>query len=224
MPEELTVEQVIDRVKRRKLTYLKKQSLRDLADVVADLEERGIAGAVVECGAALGGSAIVMAAAKSQERPMWVYDMFGTIPPPSDKDGEKVQERYDKIARGESHGIRGDVYYGYREDLLGEVRKRFRRFGLPPRRNAITLVKGDFRDTLDVDYPVAVAHLDGDWYESTMVCLQRIWPKVVPGGRIVVDDYDHWEGCRRAVDEFFADRTDYVQETRNKVHFVRKSE
>ena len=48
--------------------------------------------------------------------------------------------------------------------------------------------------------------LDGDWYESTRVCLEHLHDLVVPGGFVIIDDYGYWEGCRRAVDEFLASR------------------
>ena len=63
---------------------------------------------------------------------------------------------------------------------------------------------------------VALAHVDGDWYESVMTCLERIAPYLVPEGRIVIDDYDSWSGCRKAVDEYFSDK-------RDRYEFVRKS-
>ena len=44
--------------------------------------------------------------------------------------------------------------------------------------------------------------LDGDWYESTRVCLENLYPHVAPGGIVIVDDYYNWDGCARAVNEF----------------------
>jgi hypothetical protein len=221
VPEPLTVEQVVNRVSRRKLTYLPEAALHDLAAAVDATERAGLPGQLLECGTALGGSAIVMAAAKDPARRLRLFDMFGTIPPPTAKDGEKVQQRYESIARGESKGIRGDVYYGYREDLLREVRRSFRRLGLPPRKNNVELVKGDFHDTLRIDHPVALAHLDGDWYESTLVCLERIVPHLVVGGRLVIDDYHFWEGCQQAVDEYFEGRAGFLREQHERLHIVR---
>jgi asparagine synthase (glutamine-hydrolysing) len=69
---------------------------------------------------------------------------------------------------------------------------------------------------------VAVAHLDGDWYESTLTCLECIVPYLAPGGCLVIDDYDHWSGCRKAIDEFFADRQGFVQERRERLHIVKQ--
>ena len=66
-----------------------------------DLERARRPGLIIEAARA-GGSAIVMAAAKSGARPMKVYDVFGMIPPPGERDGEDVHERYEKIAGGDA--------------------------------------------------------------------------------------------------------------------------
>jgi hypothetical protein len=211
------VEDAIVRVRREHLTYLQADNLRELAAAVID----AVPGLVVEAGTALGGSAIVMAAAKDPARPMKVYDVFGTIPPPGDHDGPDVHRRYATIAAGAAKGVGGETYYGYRDDLYREVTDAFGRLGVPPAEHNVELVRGRFEETIDLDEPVAVAHLDGDWYQSTMTCLTRIAPLLPPGGRIVLDDYDAWSGCRAAVDEYFDGRDGYRFERRTRLHVVR---
>jgi hypothetical protein len=152
---------------------------------------------------------------------MKVFDVFGMIPPPSEKDGEDVHQRYQTILSGESKGIAGETYYGYRDGLLAEVTESFANHGLPIGENRIELIQGLFQDTIELDEPVALAHLDGDWYESTMTCLSRIAPLLAVGGRFVIDDYDAWSGCRTAVDEYFAGRAGFRFERRGKLHIVR---
>lgn len=218
-----SLRQVMDAVRAENLTYLTPLFLESLVSCVLETEAAGREGLILEAGTALGGSAIAMAAAKDPARPMRVYDVFGMIPEPSEADGADVVRRYDVITSGRSRGLGGDTYYGYREDLLGEVAESFRRHGVPPQEHAISLVQGLFEDTMHLDEPVALAHVDGDWYESTMTCLVRITPHLVEGGRIVIDDYYMWSGCRRAVDEFFADRDGFRIERRAKVHIVRDS-
>lgn len=73
-------------------------------------------------------------------------------------------------------------------------------------------------------FPIAVAHLDCDWYESLMTCLREIEPQLVVGGRFVIDDYYNWSGCTRAVDEFFAKRENYRWEHRSRSHLVKLSD
>ena len=212
-----TVEDTIAAVRREHLTYLKQESLRELAAMVID----AVPGLVVEAGTALGGSAIVMAAAKDRERPMKVYDVFGTIPPPGEHDGPDVHRRYATIAAGDARGVGGETYYGYREDLYREVADSFGRHGVPADAYNVELIQGLFEDTIELDEPVALAHLDGDWYESTMTCLTRLAPLLPRGGRIVLDDYDTWSGCRAAVDEYFTGRDGYRFEHRTRLHVVR---
>ncbi|SDS39908.1 asparagine synthase (glutamine-hydrolysing) [Friedmanniella luteola] len=215
------VVETVDRVHREHLSYLSRDNLAMLARLVVALERDGRPGLVVEAGTARGGSAIVMAAAKAPERPMKVYDVFGMIPAPSEKDGEDVHRRYRLIRDGGSRGVGGELYYGYRDDLYSEVRESFARCGVEVGRHRVDLVRGLFQDTIDLAEPVALAHLDGDWYESTLTCLERLAPLLVPGGRLVLDDYDAWSGCKRAVDEYFAGRPGFRLERRAKLHAVR---
>lgn len=217
----MELQEVCDGVLNERLTFLGPLPLRSLVSCVMEAEKSVRPGAIIEAGTALGGSAIAMAAAKSTDRPMYVYDVFGMIPPPSAKDTEREAKRYKEISTGESTGVGGDTYYGYRDDLLGEVTNSFERFGIHTDERNVHLIKGLFQDTIHLDEPVALAHLDGDWYESTMVCLERIAPLVVPGGRIVIDDYHHWTGCRHAVEDFMRNRTDFRVEYRARVHLVK---
>ena len=215
------LEKLITSVRKQHITFLSVASLRTLSAAMTEIEEQGIEGCVLEAGTARGGSAIVLAATKAIGRPMRVYDVFGTIPPPTERDGADVHERYATIKRGEAKGIGGDTYYGYRENLLDEVTQSFVDHGLDPSANSVELVPGLFEDTITVDGPVALAHLDGDWYESTMTCLTRIAPRLSRGGRLVIDDYDAWSGCRIAIDEYFAVNKGYSFERRGKLHIVK---
>jgi asparagine synthase (glutamine-hydrolysing) len=214
---------IVRAVRRDRLTYLDEDALTDLYEAVQRLEAAGAEGALVEAGCALGGSAIVLAAAKAPARPLYVYDVFGIIPAPSAHDEADVHARYADIAAGRSRGIGGDRYYGYEEGLLEKVRAHFVRHGLPPEAHAVHLVRGLFQDTLHPPGPVALAHVDGDWYESVMTCLERIAPRLVPGGVLVIDDYDRWSGCRKAVDAYFAGKEEaFAFVRRERLHVVRK--
>jgi predicted O-methyltransferase YrrM len=213
---------LIRRVQSQKLTYLNLAALHDLQAAVRDAEDTSRPGALVECGCALGGSAIVLAAARrGNDRPVWVYDVFGMIPPPSDRDGEDVKDRYSTIVGGEAKGLDGETYYGYKQDLYDEVAASFRRFGLPVETSNIHLIKGLFEDTLRPEGAVALAHLDGDWYDSVMVCLERLWPLLSDSGVIIIDDYYAWSGCRRAVDDFTAMRSDCERQEKARLHLVK---
>lgn len=216
------LEDVITRVRSERLTFLKADALHDLADAVRRVEEAGLPGEIVEAGAALGGSSVVLGVAKAKARPLRVYDTFGLIPPPSEKDGDDVHERYQVIASGQAKGRRGERYYGYRENLLQEVRQSFRRFGVPPKEHRVSFVQGVYEETMtNIDFDVALVHVDCDWYSSVMTCLTQLEPHLVPGGRFIIDDYSDWSGCRTAVDEFFADRPGYCFEWHSRLHVVK---
>jgi asparagine synthase (glutamine-hydrolysing) len=220
-----SVAPVIEAVVRDHLTYLERDALLDLSEAVERIERDGIEGAVLEAGTARGGSALVLAASKSPERPLHLYDTFGLIPPPSDRDGEDVKERYEVIASGEAEGPGGSRYYGYEEDLLGQIRDLFATHGLPPGEHSVEFFQGLFQDTMRIERPVALAHLDSDWFDSVHTCLERIAPRLSVGGRFVIDDYGAWSGARDAVDEFFKDRRDgeFEFEEHARLHIVRRS-
>lgn len=216
------VEEVIRGVRAEALSYLSEENLGALAKAAQHADRMQHEGEIIECGTALGGSAIVMAAAKATDRPMRVFDVFGMIPAPGEADGPDVQQRYERISAGQAKGVGGSTYYGYRDNLYDEVAASFARHGVETAAQHVDLVRGLFEDTVQVDGPVALAHLDGDWYDSTMVCLERVAPALVRGGRIVIDDYYKWSGCRDAVNDYFSGRTGYALERRAKVHVVRR--
>ena len=215
---------VVEAVIADDLTYLERDALLDLQDAVTRIDAEGIPGVLIEAGTARGGSALAIAAAKRPERPLHLYDTFGLIPPPSERDGADVKERYEVIAAGKAVGPGGSRYYGYEEDLLGQIEELFRSRGYPAEDNEIHFVQGLYEDTLHPEEPVALAHLDSDWFDSVHTCLERIAPRLSVGGRFVIDDYGAWSGARDAVDEFFtAGRDGFEFEQHSRLHIVRTS-
>ena len=214
---------VIRTVHAQRLTYLSRQALVDLYMAVRRLEKRRAPGLIIEAGVALGGSAIVLARSKAAARPLWLYDVFAMIPPPSAQDGPDAHARYAQIAAGCSTGIKGQPYYGYEQGLLEKVKNNFARFGVDLEQSHVQFWPGLFAETLRIDQPVALAHIDCDWYSSVALCLERITPHLIPGGVLVIDDYRDWSGCQRAVDEYFAGRRDeFSFEMRARLHIVRR--
>lgn len=207
---------MIQQVQEKKLTYLDKKALEELLDVVVDNERKQLEGIIIEAGCALGGSAIAIASLKSQERKLFIYDVFGMIPPPSEKDDQDVHERYQEIVSGSSKGIGDNKYYGYEENLYDKVLQEFDNFNINVQESNVHLIKGLFEATLYPDLPISLAHIDCDWYESVLTCLNRIEPRLVRGGTLVIDDYYSWSGCRTAVDDYFKDK-------KGVYNFVKKS-
>jgi len=186
-------------------------------------DRAGEPGVLIEVGCALGGSALVMAAARARGRPLWIYDVFGMPPAPTAGDGPDVHARWAVIAGGKAEGIGGHPYYGYVGGLYERVLATFAAHGFDPEREGIRFVRGMAQDTLREVPPVAVAHVDCDRYASVRACLERIAPRLTPGGVLIVDDYDSKSGCRRAVDEYFRGRgAEYRLVRRSRLHVVRR--
>jgi len=208
---------VSQEIYKKKLSFLSVLALNELVDVIKTNIKNNINGSIIEAGCALGGSAIVIASAKNLETSFFVYDTFTMIPAPSEKDGEDVHLFYKNMKAGKAPGIRGSKYYAYIDNLFEKVQNTFLEFNLDLILNNICLIKGDIQDTMVIDFPVSFAHIDCDWYKSVMTCLQRIWPYLVVGGTLVIDDYNAWSGCFKAVTDFFV-----LQDKKN-FNFVKKS-
>jgi len=178
----------------RPYTMASTARLRGLYRAVEHVVSHNIPGDLVECGTAQGGSAALLGLTITRlggRRRLWVFDTFEGLPPPSSADPDR------EIA---------ELYVGSGRGDLENVRALFARTGILP---DCTLVKGLFQETLPVAdvSRIAVLHLDGDWYESIKVCLDYLYDRVSLGGVIQIDDYGHWAGARKAVDEFLRART-----------------
>ncbi|WP_179221886.1 TylF/MycF/NovP-related O-methyltransferase [Inquilinus limosus] len=201
-------------VLRERLTYLSPVKLHRLEAALRRVRDDSIPGDLIEFGVALGGSAILLAkTAQGAGRSFHGFDVFGMIPPPtSDKDDARSKQRYETIASGGSKGIGGsDDYYGYRQDLYGDVCRSLARHGLAVNGSTIMLHKGLFEDTVPAAPlgAVSFAHIDCDWYDPVLYCLTAVADRVSPSGMILIDDYHDYAGCRTATDEFLAHRRDF---------------
>ena len=156
------------------------ERLRMMLKLCGDLPD----GCVVQCGVGRGGSAALLGWATG--RTLWLFDRFVGMPRPSEKDGAKAAAKW-----------RPD----WCASTIEDVGRALNALAVPP--DQVRVVGGDFADTfgaVDVG-PVALLHLDADWYESTKLCLARFLPDVAPDGVVIVDDYHHWPGCRAAMNE-----------------------
>lgn len=202
------VAELIAGVRAARLTYCGVPKMENLARAAQQVVADGVPGDFLEAGVALGGSAIVLGRIKEPSRPLELYDVFEMIPPPGERDGEDAHNRYEEIQSGTSKGLGPDTYYGYTDNLIEVVRDNLNRFGADPKERHITFKRGLFEDTMDIRRPVALAHIDCDWYDSVKVCVDRIVPNLSVGGVIAFDDYTSFSGCRAVVDELLNSRTD----------------
>ncbi len=176
-----------------------RERLAGLQKVAGMVRARGVAGDVIECGVYRGGSAVVIGERllnDSHKRAMWLFDVFSGMPQPSAHDPAEAWDHLGQYVSSEE-----------------TVRQTFRAARLPLDR--VHIVVGRFEDTLHGFHPspIAFLHVDCDWYEPVKLCLHRFYDAVVPGGVVVLDDYGCWSGCRKAVDEWLAERSLRVQLT-----------
>jgi len=162
-----------------------------------------IEGDVVECGVWRGGSTMMLADALSDagdtSRTLWLYDTFAGMSEPSEHDAKAggPSAAAEWQARRRDDGVVDWCYAS-----LEEVRANVALTKYPADR--FRLVKGKVEDTIPASIPdqIAILRLDTDFYESTRHELQHLFPRLVRGGVVLVDDYGAWEGARRAVDEY----------------------
>jgi O-methyltransferase len=193
-------------------------------DAVEYVVRSGVEGALVECGVWKGGSVLAMILTLQRlgvdDRDVYLFDTFSGMTEPSGHD----TSRFDEPAAGtwasaRSAGTKAWDWL-FRPDVFGkdQVERLLRETGYPSSR--IHFVAGPVEDTLPGSAPAAVAvlRLDTDWYESTRQELVHLYPRLREGGVLLIDDYGHWDGARRAVDEYFSSsaspvllgRTDYT--------------
>jgi len=177
------------------------QSIRYIVDA-------GLPGDVVECGVWRGGSmqaaAWTLLACGDSSRHLYLFDTFEGMPPPTDDDrraadGSSAADLLEQ--RDKSHAVW--AYAG-----LDDVREAMAETTYPADR--VHFVQGMVEDTVPAGAPeqIAVLRLDTDWYASTRHELEQLYPRLVPGGVLILDDYGHWEGARKATEEFLASLDD----------------
>jgi O-methyltransferase len=195
---------ILERIAGYTLTSVERQVA--LIQAARHVVRRGIPGCLVECGVWRGGSSMAVAMALAQEgdtsRDLYLFDTFEGMSPPTEAD------RTSDGTLARTHLERDVDRTGYWCVAgIGEVTKNMASTGYPHDR--IHLVKGPVEATVpsrSPQGPVALLRLDTDWYESTKHELVHLFPLLSEGGALIIDDYGHWEGARRAVDEYLADQ------------------
>ncbi|WP_281322658.1 TylF/MycF/NovP-related O-methyltransferase [Flavobacterium aestivum] len=153
-----------------------------------------IDGCVVECGVWRGGMIAGIFDYIGKKRKCILFDSFEGLPDVKENDGEAA-----KIWQETNDGVGLDNCKA--EMLFAEKAMK-----LANSENHI-IVKGWFDNTIPntkISEPIAILRLDGDWYDSTMVCLENLYPLVAEGGIIIIDDYYAWDGCSRAVHDYLS--------------------
>lgn len=190
------------------MAYSFPQTVEHSYQTVKNILENGIKGDLVECGVAMGSQIaafqLALVEANALHRSIWAFDSFEGIPLAGEFDTEQAgigEITHDKYAPIEERLVSS----GVTAHSLESVKYNFtNRWNLPI--TNINFVKGWFQHTIeptaDSIESIAVLRLDGDLHESTLICLQHLYPKVLKGGVVIIDDYA-LTGCRVAVEQYF---------------------
>ena len=188
----------------RPYTITSPERIHALIESTRYICRNSIKGDFVECGVYKGGSMMAIALSLIAEgivdRDLYLFDTFEGMPAPEEKDidawGKPANETFSKLKLS-------DVSSTWVNASLDAVKEAMALTGYPMER--IHYVKGLVEDTIPENAPdsISLLRLDTDWYRSTMHELVHLFPRLSPNGIILIDDYGHFKGARKAVDEFF---------------------
>jgi O-methyltransferase len=187
----------------RPWTMTSNEKLFALVVAVRYVVDHGVRGDIVECGVWRGGSmqaiARILAARGVTDRELHLFDTFEGMPPPTQEDvrqgGPPAAELLATRPRTAKVWAIADL-----EDVRAGMTQ------IPYPANRVHYHQGLVEETIPDGAPeqIALLRLDTDWYASTKHELEHLYERVPSGGVVIIDDYDYWEGSRKAVDEFVA--------------------
>ncbi len=155
-----------------------------------------VAGCVVECGTWRGGMLAGIAETMGKDRRYIGFDSFAGLPPAKLSIDGPDAIRY-------QGNVEGEWYFNNCTANQSDAEMALAMSGA----RRVDFVVGWFEDTVPrwtAPEPIALLRLDGDWYDSTMVCLDHLVPQLAPGGYVIIDDYYAWGGCAKAVHQWLA--------------------
>ncbi|MFP3943738.1 MAG: TylF/MycF/NovP-related O-methyltransferase [Alphaproteobacteria bacterium] len=196
--------EILNHVLDNRLTMVSRERLIATMLACKYVVANGIEGDFVECGVWRGGNAI---AAKlvfescGANRKVILFDTFAGMTEPTEADisvrRESTQERFRRSQR--------EDYNEWCYASLASVKANFRAAGADL--SGVRFIEGDVTETLRVpgNLPenISVLRLDTDWYELTKVEMEALYPRLRERGVLIIDDYGHWQGARKAIEEYF---------------------
>jgi O-methyltransferase len=163
-----------------------------------------IEGDFVECGVWKGGSSMLMAMMLKQHgmtnKKLYLYDTFEGMSEPTESDKTSTGKNASDLLQQENKEDTSSIWC---YSSLEEVKSNLFSTGFP--RENIFFIKGKVEDTLKENLPgkLSLLRLDTDWYESTKTELELLYPLLKEKGVLIIDDFGHWEGAKKAVVEYF---------------------
>jgi O-methyltransferase len=180
------------------------ESIALLADAVRQVVADRVPGAIVECGVWRGGSMMAVARTLLElgttDVDLYLMDTFEGMSDPTDRDMDRFGRPAESLLAAERPT---DKSLLWATAPLDRVRDAMASVGYPAER--LHFVKGRVEETLPERAPdrISLLRLDTDWYESTRHELEHLYPRLSPGGILILDDYGCWQGAREATDEYF---------------------
>lgn len=167
--------------------------------------KNNIPGDFVECGVWRGGSTLLIIKTLQKfnvtDRKIWLFDTFEGMSAPTNNDKDFSNKSAEILLRQEK---KNNESYIWAYATLEDVQTNINLAAYPS--NLVNYVKGKVEDTLPQKKyfdSCALLRLDTDWYESTKIELEYLYPSLVTKGVLIIDDYGYWQGCKKAVDEYF---------------------
>lgn len=193
----------LDRI--REYTMTSPECVEVMKDALKYNDANGIEGDVVECGVWKGGN-IILARALSPHRICWAYDTFTGMTAPDDVDGAWAKQKFGIRSQPGHKSNKSYIDGKWLAIPVEYVKNNMRAFDVFDE-SKIRFVQGPVEKTLrdDKNLPekISLLRLDTDWYASTKIELDVLYPRLAPGGLLIIDDYGHWQGSRQATDEYF---------------------
>ena len=184
-------------------------------NILLCIEHKKVKGSVVECGVWKGGMIAAIAETLNDDREYYLFDSFEGLPKAEQIDGENALNWQKKA----------DSKW-YFDNCKTEEGFAIKAMEIANTTN-YKIIKGWFNHTIpsyNFEEQIAILRLDGDWYDSTLICLENLFPKVAQGGIIIIDDYYVWDGCSKAVHDYLSKNqlAFRIKSTKNNVCYILK--
>ena len=207
-----------------KYSMTSKISLWSVIQSIRHIKEHDLQGDIVECGVWRGGNIIcasLMCDYLKIKKKIWAFDTYAGMPKPS-KEDYRISNLLPAVKDWDKRQKKGKNTWCHAS--FEEVSNNFK--SMLSGVDNIKMIKGEVEKTLnklDIPSKISLLRLDTDWYSSTKKSLEVLYPRLQPKGILIIDDYGHWEGVRKAVDEYFKGKYAWFHYINHSVRLLNKT-